>query len=45
GKHQKTIRIIDDEDIAERCRIWIRKQNYKFTPALFKKFVEYELLP
>ncbi len=44
GKHQKTIRIIDDEDIAKRCRVWIHKQNYKITSALFKKFVEQELL-
>ncbi|PKK45876.1 hypothetical protein RhiirC2_834733, partial [Rhizophagus irregularis] len=23
GKHKKTIRLIDDEDIAEKCHIWI----------------------
>ncbi|PKK55757.1 hypothetical protein RhiirC2_801582 [Rhizophagus irregularis] len=23
GKHQKMIRVIDDEDVAERCHIWI----------------------
>ncbi|POG61994.1 hypothetical protein GLOIN_2v1785920 [Rhizophagus irregularis DAOM 181602=DAOM 197198] len=45
GKHQKTIRIIDDEDVAERCHIWIRKQDFKATPALFKKFIETELFP
>ncbi|CAB4421001.1 unnamed protein product [Rhizophagus irregularis] len=45
GKHQKTIRVIDDEDVAERCHIWIRKQNFNTTPATFKKFVENELFP
>ncbi|KAF0442639.1 dde family endonuclease, partial [Gigaspora margarita] len=40
GKHQKTIRIINDEDIGEKCHIWIRSQNFKVTPATFKKFVE-----
>ncbi|PKK60770.1 hypothetical protein RhiirC2_792843 [Rhizophagus irregularis] len=44
-KHQKTIRVIDDEDVAERCHIWIRKQNFNTTPATFKKFVENELFP
>ena len=43
GKHQKTIRLIDDEDIAEKCRIWIHKQNFKATPTTFKEFVEKEL--
>ncbi|CAG8754314.1 2803_t:CDS:2, partial [Rhizophagus irregularis] len=38
GKYQKTIRVIDDEDVAERCHIWIRKQNFNTTPATFKKF-------
>ncbi|CAG8665918.1 23804_t:CDS:2, partial [Dentiscutata erythropus] len=28
-KHQKTIRIIDDEDIGDKCHIWIRSQNFK----------------
>jgi len=23
GKHQKTIRLIDDEDVAEKCHVWI----------------------
>jgi hypothetical protein len=45
GKHQKTIRVIDDEDVAEKCHVWIRKQNFNTTPALFKKFIEDELLP
>ncbi|GBC46489.2 uncharacterized protein OCT59_017594 [Rhizophagus irregularis] len=45
GKYQKTIRVIDDEDVAERCHIWIRKQNFNTTPATFKKFVENELFP
>ncbi|CAG8507036.1 16297_t:CDS:2 [Dentiscutata erythropus] len=29
GKHQKTIKIIDDEDIGDKCHIWIRSQNFK----------------
>ncbi len=45
GKHQKTIRLIDDEDIAEKCRTWIHEQNFKVTPTTFKEFVEKELLP
>ncbi|RGB24522.1 hypothetical protein C1646_772973, partial [Rhizophagus diaphanus] len=44
-KHQKTIRVIDDEDVAKRCLIWIRKQNFNTTPATFKKFVKNELFP
>ncbi len=39
-KHQKTIRLIDDENIAEKCQIWIHKQNFKATLATFKEFVE-----
>ncbi|RIA96561.1 hypothetical protein C1645_815245 [Glomus cerebriforme] len=27
GKHKKTIRLIDDEDIAEKCHTWIRSQE------------------
>src|SRR5947207_1107360 len=45
GKHQKTIRLIDDEDIAEKCHSWIRDQNYKSTPTAFKKFIENKLFP
>ncbi|CAG8768886.1 38275_t:CDS:2, partial [Gigaspora margarita] len=45
GKHQKTIRIIDDEDIKSQCHIWIRSQNFKVTLAMFKKFIEDELFP
>jgi len=45
GKHQKTIRIIDDEDVAEKCHIWIRNQNFNATPTTFKKFIEQELFP
>ncbi|RGB42597.1 hypothetical protein C1646_750781 [Rhizophagus diaphanus] len=45
GKHQKIIRIIDDEDIAERCHTWIRKQDFNTTPTLFKKFIDNELFP
>lgn len=44
GKHQKTIRLIDDEDIAERCNIWIRSQGGITTPLKFKEFVEQNLL-
>ncbi|CAJ0851303.1 13432_t:CDS:2, partial [Entrophospora sp. SA101] len=40
GKHQKTIRIIDDEDIAEKCHMWIGT----ITPLKFKNFVEQKLL-
>ncbi|EXX76797.1 hypothetical protein RirG_029770 [Rhizophagus irregularis DAOM 197198w] len=39
------IRVIDDEDVAERIHIWIRKQNFNTTPTTFKKFVENELFP
>ena len=28
GKHQKSIRLIDDEDVAEKCHVWIRDQNF-----------------
>src|SRR6185369_10110517 len=45
GKHQKTARLIDDEDIAEKCQIWIHEQNYNATPATFKNFIEQQLLP
>ncbi|CAG8724465.1 10503_t:CDS:2, partial [Cetraspora pellucida] len=45
GKHQKTIRIIDDEDIKNKCHIWIRSQNFEVTPATFKTFIEDELFP
>ncbi|CAB4474979.1 unnamed protein product [Rhizophagus irregularis] len=44
GKHQKTVRLIDDEDVAEKCHVWIRNQNYKVTPIKFKKFIEQNLL-
>ncbi|CAJ0851296.1 13431_t:CDS:1, partial [Entrophospora sp. SA101] len=44
GKHQKTIRIIDDEDIAEKCHMWIRSQGGTITPLKFKNFVEQQLL-
>ncbi|GES96660.1 hypothetical protein RCL_jg14675.t1 [Rhizophagus clarus] len=45
GKHQKIIRIIDDEDVAERCHTWIQKQDFNTTPTSFKKFIESELFP
>ena len=44
GKHQKTIRLIDDEDIAEKCHIWIRSQGGTTTPLKFKEFIEQKLL-
>ena len=44
GKHKKTIRLIDDEDIAEKCHIWIRFQGGTTTPLKFKEFVENKLL-
>ncbi|CAG8600456.1 2800_t:CDS:2, partial [Racocetra fulgida] len=40
GKHQKTIRIIDDEDIKDKCHTWIRSQNFKVNLAGLKKFIE-----
>ena len=44
GKYQKTIRLIDDEDIANRCKTWIRSQGEGVTPKTFKDFVEKTLL-
>ncbi|UZO29111.1 uncharacterized protein OCT59_022601 [Rhizophagus irregularis] len=44
GKHQKTIRLIDDEDIAVKCHTWIRSQGGTTTPLKFKEFVEQKLL-
>ncbi|CAB4417188.1 unnamed protein product [Rhizophagus irregularis] len=44
GKHQKTIRLIDDEDIAVKCHTWIRSQDGTTTPLKFKEFVEQKLL-
>ena len=43
GKHQKTVRLIDDEDIAETCHKWIRSQGGTTTPAKFKEFVDQKL--
>jgi hypothetical protein len=45
GKHQKTHRLIDDEDIADMCKGWFREQNYNATPSKFKSFIQEELLP
>src|SRR6266498_4394865 len=45
GKHQKIIRLVDDEDIAEKCQTWIRNQGGHTTPIKFKEFVEQILLP
>ena len=45
GKHQKLSRIIDDEDIAERCRMWIRMNGNHTIPHRFKEFVQESLLP
>ena len=44
GKHQKTVRLVDDEDIVEKCHIWIRSQGGTTTPLKFKEFVEEKLL-
>ena len=44
GKHQKTLWLIDDEDIAEECHAWIRSQGGKTTPLKFKTFIEQKLL-
>ena len=44
GKHQKTIRLIDDEDIVEQCHVWIRSQGGTTTPHKFKEFVDQKLL-
>jgi hypothetical protein len=45
GKHKKIIRLIDDEDIADMCRVWLHEQNYNATPSKFKNFIQEELLP
>jgi hypothetical protein len=44
GKHQKMVRLIDEEDIAEECHTWIRSQGGTTTPLKFKEFVEQRLL-
>lgn len=44
GKHQKTIRLIDDEDTAERCKVLVRSQDGTITPLKFKEFIEEKLL-
>ena len=44
GKHQKTVRLIDDEDIAEKCHAWIRSQDGTTTSLKFKEFVKEKLL-
>ena len=36
--------MVDDEDIAEKCHIWIRSRGGTTTPLKFKEFVEEELL-
>ncbi|RIA82243.1 hypothetical protein C1645_835665 [Glomus cerebriforme] len=43
GNLQKTVRIIDDDNMAERHQVWFHEQNYKITPALFKEFIVQEL--
>src|SRR5438128_6321553 len=45
GKLQKISRIIDDEDITERCHTWIRANRSHTTPHQFKEFVQESLLP
>ncbi|CAB4446611.1 unnamed protein product [Rhizophagus irregularis] len=32
GKHQKIIRLVDDEDVAAKCQAWIRSQGGHTTP-------------
>ncbi|CAJ0838087.1 12669_t:CDS:2 [Entrophospora sp. SA101] len=44
GKHKKIIRLIDDEDIAEKSHLWIRSQGGTTTPTKFKEFIEQNLL-
>jgi len=44
GKHKKTIRLIDDGNIAEKCHIWIHSQGETTTSQKFKEFVENKLL-
>jgi hypothetical protein len=44
GKHQKTIQLIDDEDIVKECHTWIQSQGGITTPLKFKEFVEQKLL-
>ncbi len=44
GKHQKTIRLIDEEDIANRCKTQIQSQGEGVTSKTFKDFVEKTLL-
>jgi len=45
GKHQKLSRIIDDEDIAEKCHTWIHMNGSHTTPHHFKEFAQESLLP
>jgi len=45
GKHKKTIRLVDDEDIAEKCQSWVRQQNFNVTAPKFKEYIEQDLLP
>ena len=40
GKHQKTVQLIDDENIANRCKTWIRSQSSGVTSKTFKNFIE-----
>src|SRR5438128_3927738 len=44
GKHQKMVRLIDEEDMAEECHMWIRSQGGTTTPLKFKEFIEQKLL-
>jgi hypothetical protein len=44
GRHQKIIRLIDDEDTAEKCWTWVRSQGGTTTPLKFKNFIEEKLL-
>jgi hypothetical protein len=44
GKHKKTICLIDDENIAEKCHTWICSQGETTTPLKFKEFIKNKLL-
>ncbi|RHZ80240.1 hypothetical protein Glove_138g30 [Diversispora epigaea] len=43
-KHQKIFRLVDDEDIVNKCHIWIKMQGESITPVKFKEYIENSLL-
>jgi hypothetical protein len=46
GKHQKTKSLIDDEDVYNKCRKWLRSQkDGEVMPATFAKYVNETLIP